>query len=592
MSTSATRKVISMFAALLVLAALPALAQKRVGKPGGGGSSIQWRMQITGHELVVLTVNTPDGETISREFGPGRDPSFELKDLESVEDGVYTYELRVVPKISENVKRKLVEARAKNDEKAARKIQKDAGLLQTVSESGAFTVVNRLIVNPDLVENDANDAAGMPAASSNQEGRSGVPGNVTTNRTWTPVVNDQVIPDDLIVQGSICVGFDCVNNESFGFDTIRMKENNLRIKAEDTSVGSFPTNDWQLTFNDSSSGGASKFSVEDITGARVPMTITAGAPTNSLFIDSTGRIGLRTATPVLDLHVSNTNTPGLRLEQTNAGGFTAQTWDIAGNEANFFVRDLTGGSRLPFRIRPGAPTSSIDIDSDGNVGIGTASPDRRLHVVGAEGKVSTAPTRLGPADLLVLENDENSHLSLVAGVNGGSAIRFLRDGSTIQNGYLRYWHDTDNLSVAVAGTERLRILADGNVGVGTATPSSKLHVDGGDIRVSGGSFIDDGATLNVPDYVFEESYRLMPLPQLAKFIETNRHLPNVPSASQVKEHGLNLSQMQMRLLEKLEELTLYTIEQNTTIEALKAQNEELRARLNNIEAQTMRLHAP
>jgi hypothetical protein len=75
----------------------------------------------------------------------------------------------------------------------------------------------------------------------------------------------------------------------------------------------------------------------------------------------------------------------MRLEQTNAGGFTAQTWDIAGNEANFFVRDVTGGSRLPFRIRPGAPTSSIDINASGNVGIGTASPATKMDISGSDG---------------------------------------------------------------------------------------------------------------------------------------------------------------------------------------------------------------
>jgi len=61
------------------------------------------------------------------------------------------------------------------------------------------------------------------------------------------------------------------------------------------------------------------------------------------------------------------DTPGIRLQQTNANGFTPQTWDMGGNEANFFIRDLTGGSRLPFRIRPGAPTSSIDIGASGAV---------------------------------------------------------------------------------------------------------------------------------------------------------------------------------------------------------------------------------
>src|SRR6185369_12582856 len=140
-----------------------------------------------------------------------------------------------------------------------------------------------------------------------------------------------------------------------------------------------------LTANDSASGGANKFSIEDITAATVPVTVTGSAPTNSIFVDSTGRVGFRTSTPVLDLHVATSNTPAIRLEQNNSGGFTAQTWDIAGNEANFFVRDVTGGSRLPFRIRPGAPTSSIDINASGNVGIGTASPSANLHVAGSGG---------------------------------------------------------------------------------------------------------------------------------------------------------------------------------------------------------------
>jgi hypothetical protein len=95
-----------------------------------------------------------------------------------------------------------------------------------------------------------------------------------------------VIPDELIVQGSACIGLDCVNNESFGFDTIRLKENNTRIKFDDTSVSAgFPANDWQLTANDSATGGSSKFSIEDITGSKVPFTVTAGAPTNSIFVD-------------------------------------------------------------------------------------------------------------------------------------------------------------------------------------------------------------------------------------------------------------------------------------------------------------------
>jgi hypothetical protein len=95
-----------------------------------------------------------------------------------------------------------------------------------------------------------------------------------------------------------------------------------------------------------------------------------------------GRLGVGTATPALQLQLTNSDTPAIRMEQNNTGGFTAQTWDIGANEANFFVRDLTGNSTLPFRIRPGAPTSSLDISPSGNVGIGISSPQAKLDVQG------------------------------------------------------------------------------------------------------------------------------------------------------------------------------------------------------------------
>jgi hypothetical protein len=192
---------------------------------------------------------------------------------------------------------------------------------------------------------------------------------------------DQVVADDLIVQGSTCIGLECVNNESFGGNTLVLKDQDLRIFFNDTSVtAGFPANKWQITVNDSANGGANYFAVDDITAARQIFRLTAGAPANSLFMASNGKLGFRTATPLLDLHMATSDTPAIRFEQTNAGGFTAQTWDIGANEANFFVRDLTGGSRLPFRIRPGAPTSSVDISASGFVGVGTASPAANLHV--------------------------------------------------------------------------------------------------------------------------------------------------------------------------------------------------------------------
>ena len=195
----------------------------------------------------------------------------------------------------------------------------------------------------------------------------------------------QVIATDLIVQGSECVGVDCSSSENFGFDTLRLKENNLRIHFDDTSSsGSFPRNDWRITINGSNNGDASYFSIDDATAGTTPFRIEAGAGNNALWIDDAGNVGIGTASPVVELQVTDGDSPTLRLEQNGSNGWTPQTWDVAGNETNFFVRDATNGSLLPFKIRPRAPTNSLYIDTDGDIGLGTASPDATLHVVDSD----------------------------------------------------------------------------------------------------------------------------------------------------------------------------------------------------------------
>jgi hypothetical protein len=429
----------SALALLLALTSAPFALAESVAEVSLGPASIDWHPTALGsYERWVLTVSGPDGKVLRQELASGATPTFGLFDKEGNRrpDGSYHWELRAVPQIDPAVRKQLAAARAQGTSAAVEAALRSAGKLpQEQVQSGSFAILNGSLIGPGLVEERG-------------------PKPRTEKQMTNVTAKDQVIADDLIVQGSACVGLDCVANESFGFDTIRLKENNTRIKFDDTSTGTgFPNHDWQLTANDSASGGANKFSIEDITASTVPVTVTGSAPTNSFFIDSTGRVGLRTSTPVLDLHIATSNTPAIRLEQNNSGGFTAQTWDIAGNEANFFVRDVTGGSRLPFRIRPGAPTSSIDISADGNVGIGTASPSNRMNIIDSTtGAVAMRVQNTTSSGFSGIEfPDETGTVTFFFGVdNGGNFVR------------MNYLNNQD-LRFLANGTERLRFNNSGNV---------------------------------------------------------------------------------------------------------------------------------
>jgi hypothetical protein len=237
---------------------------------------------------------------------------------------------------------------------------------------------------------------------------------------------DQVINDDLIITSSACIGFDCVNGESFGFDTLRLKENNLRIKFEDTSSSaSFPSNDWQLTANDTSNGGQNKFSIDDTTSGRTPFTIEASAPSHSLYVDNGGNIGLGTNNPVVQMHVVDGNTPTMRLEQNGSSGFSAQTWDVAGNETNFFIRDATNGSTLPFRIKPGAPSNALYISELGRIGFGTTAPNSHLHVRSTTANLTNYLVELEDA------NPASEHVGSILLKNAGSNFITFQDTSAV-----------------------------------------------------------------------------------------------------------------------------------------------------------------
>jgi hypothetical protein len=317
-------------------------------------SGISWVPKVN-YAGLVLTISRPDGTIFRTSFDSGSSPYVDLSNIfgTSYQDGSYNYELVVTPASVKPVRG------SENTFSQANGMQQYP---EALIQSGSFMVQNGAIVTGNLTESST-----APLVSGAQDGLSGA--------------MDQVIADDLIVQMSACVGVDCVNNENFGFDTLRLKENNLRIHFDDTSnSGSFPNNDWRIVINDTSNGGASYFRVEDSTNSKSPFTIEANTASNMLYLDSTNRVGIGTSTPAVKLHVTHGDTPALRLEQNTSSGFTAQTWDVAGNETNFFIRDITHSSHLIFRIKPSAPEDSLFIDTDG-VGFGTDNPSFPLHLV-------------------------------------------------------------------------------------------------------------------------------------------------------------------------------------------------------------------
>ena len=529
---------------LTILALIAAPSFGAAAKMSAAHTQLTWTPEFD-HGEAVLTVVGPDGFLFTRTFGADEVPSFSMaENLADMPVGSYNWSLTVTSRLSDELRAELQKSRAAGDREGRAKLR--AAGFESVADSGHFYFDGAQFVVPGL-------------------GVEGTRSDVPTK--------DQVILDDLIVDGSACIGQDCVNGEAFGFDTLRLKENNLRIKAQDTSnSASFPSVDWQITFNDSSNGGANKFSIDEIDSGRTPFTIEASAPSHSLYVDDGGRIGVGTSTPVVEVHVKNGDSPTVRLEQDGSSGFTAQIWDLAGNETNFFIRDVTHGSTLPFRIEPGTSSNMIFLDSTDRVGIRTSAPDAVMHLVGTGGNT------------LIIDEDTDTGAAQsdatveIRSTDAGSR-RLLR---LIAVGRSQF----EMTSTTAAQTWRYDVNTVGDYSIINVN-SGATHFQmtpAGATTMSGPLTVDGSVTatshVTVPDYVFEDGYDLMPLDELAAFIEAEGHLPKVPSAEDFeKQGGINLADFQLKLLEKIEELTLYTLSQQDLIEQQQAALAEMQQKL-------------
>jgi hypothetical protein len=318
-------------------------------------------------------------------------------------------------------------------------------------------------------------------------------------------------------------------------------------------------------------------------------------------INSLGKVGLGTTNPNHLLHVNG----GDLFVQSSSGlirfGYDGTNeWQMAttggGADLRWYTTTDGGASITPRHY----------FSQNGNMGVGGFSgpgvPLGRLDVIGS-GTTSATNTfllRNNLGDTLVRMRDDGR---MGIGYNGssygrtlnmgGSGINFYTANETAFGGAI-FPTDTSLVMWSNSGANNYLVLQPswGNTGVGTYTPNAKFHVNGTQLIGGNAERIATGYSLSVagkiiaeevkvqlraawPDYVFAKDYKLLPLDELEQSINKNKHLPNIPSAAEVEKEGISLGDMNKRLMEKVEELTLYIIDLNKKNNALAEKVQKL-----------------
>lgn len=296
----------------------------------------------------------------------------------------------------------------------------------------------------------------------------------------------------------------------------------------------------------------------------------AGSSVPTLFLSrangslSTGKVGIGNITsPQAKLHIvaDENEDAGLFLEPTGKNG------EIS------FIRMTDERHQIAVD-----PEGKMLITSEGN---GLAVSSANANLTGTELVLGSQPTpriNLTADDSpAIYSNAHRSGNSCRRYMRGSSfAIEFANDAMLFRTAVYQDPRDTeitnwrDALTMKTDGTVTLR----GKVGVNreNTTAGYSLAVDGGLITTK--VYIQD--VEDWPDYVFDETYRLMPLRQLKRYVADNRHLPGMPSQAEVESNGYDVNTMQQAMMKTIEELTLYTLQQQEEIEELRRTVEELK----------------
>lgn len=279
-----------------------------------------------------------------------------------------------------------------------------------------------------------------------------------------------------------------------------------------------------------------------------------------MLIDENGQVGIGTSNPTSILSI-NSNDPIVQLKNNTVDkGFVQLVGDdikIGTNLSNDFGR---------FIIRTNG-SDRVTVDNTGRVGIGKVA-SYPLDVNGtarfsgdliADGDGSSSAYTLSSANPVL--NFDETDFGLFIGANIKTENGALKIGKNFNGGNIIIDANTSS------GTKRfyLNKVNQFNFGSGIFANGYTLSVEG---KVIGTDFTTQ-AVGNWPDYVFGENYNLRPLSEVKKFIDENKHLPNIPSAAQIEKEGIQLGEMSKKLMEKIEELTLYILHQQQQIDELK-----------------------
>lgn len=267
-----------------------------------------------------------------------------------------------------------------------------------------------------------------------------------------------------------------------------------------------------------------------------------------IFNTRTGNIGIGNLDPYYKLSV--TGNIGLHVNTHNG----LVTYGTIQPE----VENLLLNAKLGFLITGTSPSDLILQKSPGNgfsvgkVGIGTSDPVAKLNVDG-NGEL----LRLGNTTTAI--HATNNYLQFINGGSGKFFMQLTGNNLTLSN-------SSGN------GTGTL-VLNGGNVTIGQVSPAYgyKLSIGGKAICEE----LKVQLQTNWPDYVFNKDYALKSLPELKEYILKNKHLPNIPPAHELEQNGLEVGDMQKRMMEKIEELTLYIFQLQDNIDHLKAQVKDL-----------------